>query len=475
MNNLEKVVTPYQEFFSLEKKMDMFSLKYKEVYYWQLIRFGLLKKITIRNLDVAGSNMSRNYKKEILGACKEAARMRRRLAQVQNVDIIRIRPCVTITNDGKLDDHQYDYVPLEDTYKILDLYALGDYGIVPECVKFDMASAEEKIIFWKIKRKALKMNHHVDDKQRNILKKFLDDINRIYEVDFQIEKLEREIQYVVSCHIRYKECYLEIFNKVKPKIVMGYPHYDEHMFAANAAAKELGIITIEMQHGRINAHEAYWYEDDKKEGKLLPDYFFVYGEWWKEQIKLPKFSLPVVVGNPYLEKQLELYPKTDVGKIIAVFSNSQTGKELSRLIYDMRDFFYKENISIIYKLHPNEKGIWKKEYSCLLEMEKLDIVDDDTSIYEIMSNVSAIIGINSTVFYEALAYKGIPIYIYMKGNYEAMKPLLDNGMVKGIKDKNELMYDLLNSTIKEEDNQIIGALWKRNAVFNIQQKIRELL
>lgn len=479
MKNLDKeVITPYQEFFSLEKKMNMFSLKYKEVYYWQLVRFGLLKKITTKNLEVANSNTSRNYKKEILGACKEAARMRKILAQVQNVDIIRIRPCVTITNDGKLDDHQYDYIPLEDKYKILDLYALGDYGIVPECVKFDMAPAEEKIIFWKIKRKVLKINYRVDDKQHGILKKFLDNINRIYEVNFQIEELEKEIQYVVNCHIRYKNYYLKFFKQTTPKMIMVYPHYDEHMFAANAAAKEIGITIIEMQHGRINAHEAYWYEDDGIEGKLLPDYFFVYGEWWKEQIKLPKFSLPVVVGNPYLEKQLKLYPQTDNNdhKVLAVFSNPQNGKELSKFIYSMKDYFVENDIEILYKLHPNERKVWRKEYSYLLEMQNAQIIDDNTSVYKVLSCACAAVGINSTVFYEALAYHGIKLFIYMMGEYEAMKPLLENGMAKGIKNREELIYyisDMDSNDKTNGSNEI--ELWRKNASANIIQKMSELM
>ena len=473
-----EIKTPYKDFFLLEKKMNMFSLKYKGVYYWQLVRFGLLKKITIKDTQVINQRADRNYMKEIVGACKETARMKKKLAQTEEVDIIRIRPCVTLANDGRLDDHQYDYVPLEDKYKILDLYALGDYMTVPQCVKFDMAPAEKKIILWKIKRKVLKINCNIGDEQHSILKKFLSDINQIYGTDFQIESLERDIQYIVNCHIRYKKYYLKIFNQLNPKIIMEYPHYDEHMFAANAAARELGIKVIEIQHGRINAHEAYWYEDDSKEGKLLPDYFFVYGKWWKEQIKLPDFSVPVVVGNPYLERQTELYSKIKNGnqKVLAVFSNPQNGKELSKFVYSLKDYFSDNNIKILYKLHPNERQGWKEEYPYLLEMQNVKIIDDNTSVYEILSNACIALGINSTVFYEALAYQGLQLFIYMSGEYEGMKPLLETGMARGITTREEFIDSVGGSNLTSKDNNVIDIeLWRKNAAENVMERISELM
>ena len=47
-----EVKTPYYDFFRIEKEMNLFSLKYKEVYYWQLLRMGLLKKITVKDLNI---------------------------------------------------------------------------------------------------------------------------------------------------------------------------------------------------------------------------------------------------------------------------------------------------------------------------------------------------------------------------------------------------------------------------------------
>ena len=74
----EKVETPYKDFFMLEKNMNLFSLTYKNVHYWQLVRFGLLKGITTINSHVVNQNINRSFKDEILGAIKEASRIRKK-------------------------------------------------------------------------------------------------------------------------------------------------------------------------------------------------------------------------------------------------------------------------------------------------------------------------------------------------------------------------------------------------------------
>ena len=471
-----KVNTSYMEFFLLEKKMNLFSLQYNKVNYWQLVRFLLLKKITIKDLYFAENCIKRNYIKEMISTFSKAWKADIQFKKIKNVDIVRIRPCVTLTNNGKLDDHQYDYIDLKSKYRVLDLYALGDYVTLPECVEYNMAKAEARLILWKIKRKIFGCKS-LEKKQHIILKNFLGQINKIYGTKFDIDSLEKNIQYSVHCHMIYCNYYLKIFSQLKPKIIMEYPHYDEHIFAANAAAKKLDIKTIELQHGRINAHEAYWYEDQKRDGKLLPDYFGVYGKWWAEQIKLPQFSKPIVIGNPYLEKQMLMYPKkTNISsKTLAVFSSHQNGKVLSDFIYSLNDYFYQNEIAILYKLHPNEQKIWNREYPNLIKIKNIKIIDDNTSIYSVLSKSDYAIGVNSTVFYEALAYKEIQLFIYTMGNYEAMKPLIENKMARPIKDKKELIECLNTPNPVSKDDLIKDELWESNASLRTNKIIDELI
>lgn len=466
--------TPYYFFFMLEKKLDMFTFQYKGVYYWQLIRFILLKGITINKLKIAKKKPKKNVFSILLNTFKAVRKFDKSFSNASSVDIIRVRPCISLDKDGQLDDHQYDYCDISSVYNIMDLYALGEYVNLPECVKYGMAYAEMEVILKKIKKRIVGEGH-IPDEQRKVLVEFLSQINREYNTSFSIDKVEREVQYLVSSHIAYKAYYKRLFIHLKPRIIMIYPHYDEHMFAAIAAAREAGIISIEFQHGRINSHEAYWYEDHKMIGKLLPDYFFVYGEWWKEQVNLPHFCKVVLVGNPYLERQIQLYPiKKNDCLTISVFSNPQNGKVLSELFYDIQDYCIDNNIRVLYKLHPNELTIWKKEYPLLSRINNISIIESG-SVYDVLSKSDFAIGVNSTVFYEALAFYDIRILIYTIGDYEGMKPLIESGMAKGVMTSGDIIQEI--SSFKNTQNRhiVMDAVWKSGASENIKNSIKEIL
>lgn len=470
MNTNNMISTPYYDFFKLEKEMNLFSFRYKGVHYWQLVRFGLLKRITTNGLQLANSNVGRSIKNEVIGAFKEARKAEEAISKISDVDIIQIRPCVTITKEGKLDDHQFDYLTLGDKYRVLDLYALGSYTKKPICVKYSLALAEKKVIISKVRNKIIR-DTPIIESQNKMLEVFLEKINSIYSTKFIIGELDHHIVYSVNCYIAYKEYYKRIFKHLSPKIIMEYPHYDEHMFAANGAAKELGIKTIELQHGRINAHEAYWYEDQSMEGKLLPDYFFVYGEWWKKQINLPEFCKVCVVGNPYLERQIQLYPKKHhEGTTVSVFSNPQNGKVLSELVFKIQGHCIENNIHILYKLHPNERSIWKQEYPLLEKMNNTTIIEDG-NVYNVLAESDIAIGVNSTVFFEALAYSGIRLLIYTVGDYEGMKPLLENGLARAVTESSEIIEELRGGKSTDVGDKEIKNMWESDAIKNINKEI----
>ncbi len=75
------------------------------------------------------------------------------------------------------------------------------------------------------------------------------------------------------------------------------------------AARSLGIVTAEYQHGAVSAgHDAYCISEvlagSKIYRRMLPDYFLGYGDWWTDQINLPLNKISI--GNPHRsERRLE--------------------------------------------------------------------------------------------------------------------------------------------------------------------------
>ena len=190
---------PFSEFYRLEKELGLFGLQYRGVNYWQFIRFGICIQLSYAGFTMSCVQNERNFKQEIFGALSNSMRMHRAWKKLGKADLIRIRPRVTLGNNGKTDDHQFDYISFGDSVTVLDVYALGNYATVPDVVEYTMASAEARLILWKIKRKLFGQKS-IDKEQEVLLGTFLSKLTELYGVKFSLPELLARIQYAVICH-----------------------------------------------------------------------------------------------------------------------------------------------------------------------------------------------------------------------------------------------------------------------------------
>ena len=335
--------------------------------------------------------------------------------------------------------------------------------------------------FWKLKQKICKIKPVISDKEIGNIKLFLDEINSIYSTNFDFNLLFSDIPYVIASHRIYKKTFQKYFNIFSPKAILLYPHYDEHMFSAIDAAKSLGIPTIELQHGRINSHEAYSYFENNLYGKYLPNYFFTYGEWWNLQINLPSYCKVISIGNSFLQSQLLCCSSLKETKQICFFSGPPTGKDLSEFVAKNIALLKKEGYKVVYKLHPNEIKNWKLTYPQLINSEIIVVDDPNVSIYSLLAKSEVVVAISSTCLFEATVFKTKKIFVYGKGNYAAMAPLLKINGATFIKSASDLLNYLKskNSKISSCQNNFSNELWKRyspdyfnNTIKNIMTKSR---
>jgi hypothetical protein len=194
------------------------------------------------------------------------------------------------------------------------------------------------------------------------------------------------------------------------------------------AAKELGIVSIELQHGVISHYHLGYSYPEGYEKKSFPDYFFAFGKYWRETVCFPTDSNRIrCVGFPFLNKyRREKTVRKD--NSVVVISQGTSGKELS-------DFVLR-NITarwlsgrIIYKLHPGEFGSWRSRYGELSKAEQagtISVVEDEPGLYDLFACAQWVIGVNSTALYEALAF-GCRIIVVDLFGHEYMKPLVDQG------------------------------------------------
>ncbi len=108
------------------------------------------------------------------------------------------------------------------------------------------------------------------------------------------------------------DAYRKLLGRVRPAVLMVGAGCYGPAASLIAAAKSLGVITAEYQHGAVTAgHDAYNFAPTIRDSELyrrtLPDHFLGYGTWWNRQINAPVRKW--AIGNPFRAAKLAAAPK----------------------------------------------------------------------------------------------------------------------------------------------------------------------
>lgn len=166
--------------------------------------------------------------------------------------------------------------------------------------------------------------------------------------------------------------------------------------------KEKNIVVAELQHGAFNRSgnitnppalvvQCPYYKLTK------PDFFLMYGSWWKSQYSIPWEGIPI--GNPLREETLDSLrssildkPRKKVITIIGCSLNTYFYLDLANsLAYHLEDY------CVVFRPHPIEIEEAKK-LSCFFDKVSLDTAP----LYESLINSSVVAGAYSTVLFEAM-------------------------------------------------------------------------
>jgi len=246
----------------------------------------------------------------------------------------------------------------------------------------------------------------------------------------EIEKIENEIEQNIGKYdlknIFYKSVreykieyflYKNIFKKLNPSKVYLVVSYG--FGAMIKAAKDLGIETIEFQHGNFSEyHYGYYFGEDKKELDYFPDKFYVWNEYWKNHINFPIDDKNIVIKQfDYLESRKTKYKHIEKVKNRAVvLSQGVLADRIAQKILDNWGYF--KHFELIYKLHPGEYERYQK-YTHLNKLIYMGAkVVTDVDLYELFSSCEFQIGVFSTALYEGVEFGCKTIMLNLEGAEE---------------------------------------------------------
>jgi len=190
----------------------------------------------------------------------------------------------------------------------------------------------------------------------------LDEINRKYE-------LRVRYRWAVASFLRMRRVFRRLFMRWQPRCVFfSAAYYGVLSQPAIAAAAQLGIPTVELQHGFISdEHEAYMVHR-QLDRAAFPDYLFCYGDYVKQYFGARNHYIPVsrvhTVGSGYIEYIRDEYECDEALRdCLAQFDRSVTvssiltaEEEIIELMCDAA----RRDPRILYVFVPRE---WEKDYA----------------------------------------------------------------------------------------------------------------
>lgn len=196
-----------------------------------------------------------------------------------------------------------------------------------------------------------------------------------------------------------------LLDRVQPRVVIMEDASYGTRAPLIATMKERGIVVAEPQHGWIGpSHAAYNYGAAMYDDLLrvaLPDHLLTFGDEWSKGLRFP--GEVTAVGKPHLdaaasEFSLPYEQRTEV----LVVSSTTDPEQMSDVVLSLRALL-PTDLVVIFRPHPSERPVVAQRYPRLVDIDGVRI-DDRGDVYETLGVARAVVGMASTVLFEATAF-----------------------------------------------------------------------
>lgn len=462
----------YENLMKIEDEFDLFNLKIDGVYFWERIRFRLLRviltktgvsgqahtkiesSIYTRTLNVAQSVKNLFYRNPFLASYSDIffyGHPRRKLGKDHKWHDIYCDPVIEHLN--------YSYVYVEKSYSGKHYTPSATPNIRYLDLPLFLATLLRKLKLVKVE---------LDEKEILLIKQ----LNKRFYLDFN---LDINLLDIIKRSLLNRKSQLPIYKlllrKIRPKLIVIICSYGNETFVE--AGKMIGIPVVELQHGFISrSHLGYSFPGPKRNKHTFPDYLLTFGEMWDSIAEYPIEKKNVIsVGYPYMENEVRKYRDLRQKDQLVFISQGTVGSELSKIAVELSErekFTYK----IIYKLHPGEYARWRKEYPWLID-SKIKVIDGEYyPLYKIFAESKVQVGVSSTAIFEGLAFGLKTILLPLGAGIDGMRSLIDNNMAVVVESIDEMCSVIDKMTVSSME---IDYIFKKNALTNMRNVIECLV
>lgn len=432
-----------ERFFKMENDLKLFDQQIEGINYWEIIRFSIHRELLqqLGLVDTKSSSKKFTFYEKIklfLNSFKSYIFRNPFLSPKNKIVFFGLNRRV-LNQDGIYEEIYTDF--------ILDELNISDYTVLEEYLygKHLTPVRTQNLFYLDIMaplNKIMNILKVIKEPECNEVANVISEINNIFNISMESTKYIN----IVKMFPISKRSFTGLFKVIQPKKLFVVCSYGKE--AAISAAKDLGIKTIELQHGTMSSeHLGYHFPGGKKE--YFPDEFWAFGEFWLKNTALPIKCKSTVFGYPYLEYQHHKLIPHKKEDIILFISQWAIGDKLSQYALKLS-----QNISnkVYYKLHPGEYSYWKEKYPYLVD-SNIVVIAGESNLYELLLKSKVVIGVYSTALYEAIYFK-CQVFILSVSGYEAMKGLIKQNIVQEISES-ELSLDFNFKNNELENASII--------------------
>jgi hypothetical protein len=279
-----------------------------------------------------------------------------------------------------------------------------------------------------------------------------------------------------------RKAYREMFRRLCTQVVI-VADPGEH--AAVAAARELGLLTVEFQHGLLNAyHPGYEYSQvAAKDIRAIPmaDRLFLFGEYWRRTLAPMHFweGRLDVAGSLRLDSYRQRRARGVVRDARTTLFTTQ-GIDTTLTIPFLRRAWdrvgSRKNFRLVIKLHP----IWDADPAPYLSAfagdDRVSVISGaaEPNTLELLTTADLHLSISSTCHYEACAL-GVPTVVLPFTTSENMASMIAAGHAREVDSSEELagMIASLDSVVVNPEAS--SFYFEPNARENMRRLLDEAL
>lgn len=456
-----------KEFAQMEKELHLFDREYCGYKYWHMLRFYCCEAAFSQRMEkekeiskiVNGKKRLRNYIKKILNNIKPIINY----LFVPRCDILEF-------SISKLHNRFFTNLDFAPEYKT-NLYRVD---------LTDSSDTENSIrqyyipwILFSLKNKIIKKQIN-DEKENNFFIEIEKEIKLRFGQSYSAQDMKNTVINYIKCFDDYRNFFIRLIKKSHSKAILLTCYYSNIYFSLIHAAHDLNIPVIELQHGVINNHIEYWFEEQQKNYEYVPDYLLTFGTAHEQWIQIPLKEKCISVGYPHQEKRLgELENITTDEKMIIVYP--KISNYFEKEISEFADRIVPKGYKVIIKMHPGESKNYQIYYPFFAENKNIEIVTEQKDdIYYWLKKGKFHIMASSTVGLEAMCFEHANVIISLKSEHKQCEPLLEWNTAKGYKDVDELEKLILHPVVQNK-SKCRELLWKKNSVENIRNAVRMII